>query len=70
MFSFAGSIFGVMKFKVGDIATMIGAQVVGDPEQWISSLAKIEEGNPGSLTFLANPKYESYLYSTQATAVI
>jgi UDP-3-O-[3-hydroxymyristoyl] glucosamine N-acyltransferase len=70
LFSFVGSIFGVMKFKVGDIATMIGAQVVGDPEQWISSLAKIEEGNPGSLTFLANPKYESYLYSTQATAVI
>ena len=70
MFSFGGSIFGVMKFKVGDIATMIGAQVVGDAEQWISSLAKIEEGNPGSLTFLANPKYESFLYTTQATAVI
>lgn len=59
-----------MKFKVGEIAGMIGAQVEGDPEQWISSLAKIEEGGPGSLSFLANPKYEAYLYTTLATAVI
>jgi UDP-3-O-[3-hydroxymyristoyl] glucosamine N-acyltransferase len=59
-----------MKFKVGEIAGMIGAQVDGDPELWISNLSKIEEGSPGSLTFLANPKYESYVYETKASAVI
>lgn len=59
-----------MKFKVGEIAGMIGAQVDGESELWISSLSKIEEGSPGSLTFLANPKYESFVYETKASAVI
>ncbi len=49
---------------------MINAKVEGDPEEWISSLAKIEEGGPGAITFLANPKYESFVYQSQATAVI
>lgn len=61
---------GDMKFKVREIAGMIGAQVDGDAEQWINSLSKIEEGGPGSLTFLANPKYESFVYETKASAVI
>lgn len=59
-----------MKFKVGEIAGMIGAQVEGNADLMISSLSKIEEGGPGSLSFLANPKYESYLYTTAASAVI
>jgi UDP-3-O-[3-hydroxymyristoyl] glucosamine N-acyltransferase len=59
-----------MKYKVGDIAKMVGAVVEGDPEQWINRLAKIEEGSPGSITFLANPKYESHIYGTLASAVI
>ncbi len=59
-----------MKFKVGEIAGMIGAQIEGDSEQMINSLSKIEEGSPGSLTFLANPKYESFVYETKASAVI
>lgn len=59
-----------MKFKVGEIAGMIDAKVEGDPEQWISSLAKIEEGGRGAITFLANPKYESFVYASEATAII
>jgi UDP-3-O-[3-hydroxymyristoyl] glucosamine N-acyltransferase len=70
LISFGLLILGDMKFKVGEIAGMIGAQLEGDGELWISSLSKIEEGGPGSLTFLANPKYESFIYETQASAVI
>ncbi len=70
LISFDGLILGYMKFKVGEIAGMIGAQVVGDPEQEVNSLSKIEEGVPGSITFLANPKYEQYVYDSKATAVI
>ena len=49
----------------GDI---MGGYIGGKPE--ISSVAKIEEATPGSLTFLANPKYEKYLGTTKATAVL
>lgn len=59
-----------MKFKVGEIAAMIGAKVEGDPELVIHALAKIEEGGPGSITFLANPKYETFVYSSQSSAII
>lgn len=59
-----------MKFKVGEIAHLLGAKLEGDPQVEISGLAKIEEGQPGTLTFLANPKYESHIYATGASAVI
>ena len=59
-----------MKFTVGQIAQVVGGTVEGDPEATVSSLAKIEEAGPGSLAFLANAKYEPFLYTTQATAVI
>jgi UDP-3-O-[3-hydroxymyristoyl] glucosamine N-acyltransferase len=59
-----------MKFKVGEIARLIGATVDGDAEVLITALGKIEEGRPGDLTFFANPKYEPYLYTTQASAII
>lgn len=59
-----------MEFKVGEIARLIGATVEGDPEMVVTALGKIEEGRPGDLTFYANPKYENYLYTTQATAII
>jgi UDP-3-O-[3-hydroxymyristoyl] glucosamine N-acyltransferase len=44
--------------------------VEGDAEATVSSLAKIEEAGPGALAFLANAKYEQFLYTTRATAVI
>jgi UDP-3-O-[3-hydroxymyristoyl] glucosamine N-acyltransferase len=59
-----------MKFTVGQIAHVVGGTVEGDAEATVSSLAKIEEAGPGALAFLANAKYEPFLYTTRATAVI
>ncbi len=59
-----------MKFTAAQIASLIGARVEGDPEVAISDIAKIEEGREGALSFVANPKYEHYLYETGASIVI
>ncbi len=59
-----------MKFTVAQIAQLVGGTVEGDPAATVATLAKIEEAGPGALAFLANAKYESFLYSTRATAVI
>lgn len=59
-----------MEFKASEIAALIGGIIEGDPEIVINKLAKIEEGEPNSLSFLANPKYEPYLYTTKAAVVI
>lgn len=59
-----------MEFSAKQIADIIGGRIEGDPEIKISRLSKIEEGEPGTLSFLANPKYEEYIYSTKASLVI
>ena len=59
-----------MEFTVGQIAQVVGGTVEGDANATVSSLAKIEEAGPGALAFLANAKYEPFLYTTGATAVI
>lgn len=59
-----------MKFTVREIAEIIGGKVFGDESLIITSLSKIESGKEGSLSFLANAKYNHFLTSTQATAVI
>ena len=59
-----------MEFTVQQIAEVLGGTVEGDATQRISSLAKIEEAQAGSLTFLSNNKYEPFLYETGASAVI
>ena len=59
-----------MKFTAEQIAGILEGTVVGDPEIEVSKLAKIEEGIQGSLTFLANPKYKSYIYTTKASITI
>ena len=59
-----------MEFKVAQIAGILQAEVVGDPNGVITTVCKIEEGVPGGLTFLANPKYTHYIYETRATAAI
>lgn len=59
-----------MKFTVRQIATLLGGEVAGDDALAITGLAKIDEGKPGDISFLSNLKYESYLYTTQASAVI
>lgn len=59
-----------MKFTAEQIASILEGEVVGDPNAEVYKLAKIEEGTTGSLTFLANPKYANYIYSTDATIAI
>ncbi|WNM18207.1 UDP-3-O-(3-hydroxymyristoyl)glucosamine N-acyltransferase [Flavobacterium capsici] len=59
-----------MKFTAAQIAGILEGEVVGNPDAEVFKLAKIEEGTDGSLTFLANPKYASYIYSTKATITI
>jgi UDP-3-O-[3-hydroxymyristoyl] glucosamine N-acyltransferase len=59
-----------MKFTAAQIAALINARVEGNPEVTISDIAKIEEGREGALSFVANPKYEHYLYDTLASIVI
>jgi len=59
-----------LKFTAEQIAAILEGQVVGDPSIEVSQLAKIEEGKKGALTFLANPKYKSYIYSTKASITI
>ncbi len=59
-----------MEFTVAQVAVMLDGQVVGDNSIKINTLKKIQEGVPGSISFLSNPKYESFIYSTDASAVI
>ncbi|MGY8943415.1 MAG: UDP-3-O-(3-hydroxymyristoyl)glucosamine N-acyltransferase [Flavobacteriales bacterium] len=59
-----------MKFKAQQIADILEGDVIGNPEEEVSKLSKIEEGEKGSLTFLSNPKYNAYLYTTNASVVI
>ncbi|MBC7948359.1 MAG: UDP-3-O-(3-hydroxymyristoyl)glucosamine N-acyltransferase [Chitinophagaceae bacterium] len=59
-----------MTFPATQIALMIQGRIEGNPEAAVTSFAKIEEAQQGQLSFLANPKYEEYLYSTNASVVI
>lgn len=59
-----------MKFTAQQIAGILDGDVVGNPNVEVSKLSKIEEGFEGSLTFLANPKYTPYIYSTKASITI
>ena len=59
-----------MKFTAEQIAGILEGEVVGNPNAEVSKLSKIEEGTEGSLTFLANPKYINFIYSTKATITI
>lgn len=59
-----------MKFTAAQIAGILEGEVVGNPNAEVYKLAKIEEGTEGSLTFLANPKYVNFIYSTAATITI
>ena len=59
-----------MKFTAAQIAGILEGEVEGNPEVDVSKLSKIEEGIPESLSFLSNPKYTQYIYTTKASAVI
>lgn len=59
-----------MQFTAEQIAGLLNGEVEGSPEARVSQLAKIEEGKEGTLSFLSNPKYENYLYTTESSIVI
>lgn len=59
-----------MKFTASQIAGILEGEVDGNPDILVHKLAKIEEGVEGSLTFLSNPKYTQYIYSTEASITI
>jgi len=59
-----------MEFTLNQIAGMLGGEVRGDGNQKISMLGKIQDAREGQIAFLANPKYEQYIYTTKASAVI
>lgn len=59
-----------MEFNAATIASIIQGKVDGDVNATVNSFAKIEEAEKGQLAFLANPKYEDYLYTTRASVVI
>ena len=59
-----------MKFTALQIAALLGGTIEGDPNVEVWNVAKIEEGAPGMLSFLANPKYTPYIYETASSVVI
>jgi len=59
-----------MNFTAGQIADQINGTIVGDRDIDILNISKIEEGSKGSLTFLANPKYTEFIYTTKASVAI
>lgn len=59
-----------MQFSAAQIAHIINGKVEGEPSVAVASFAKIEEAENGQLAFLANPKYEDYLYTTKASVII
>lgn len=59
-----------MEFTAKQISDILNGQILGNPEEVVHKLSKIEEGERGSITFLSNPKYNSWLYSTNASVVI
>lgn len=59
-----------MKFTASQIAGILDGEIEGNPEIAVDKLAKIEEGELGSLTFLSNPKYTPYIYTTKASITI
>jgi UDP-3-O-[3-hydroxymyristoyl] glucosamine N-acyltransferase len=59
-----------MKFTAGQIAALISGSIEGNPDVVVSNVSRIEEGQPETLSFLANPKYTPYIYTTLSSIVI
>ncbi len=59
-----------MEFSALQIAGFLRGTIEGDPNVLVSSFSKIEEGKPGTLSFLSNPKYNQYIYDTEASIVL
>lgn len=59
-----------MEFKASQIASLVNGEIVGNPDSAVNTFSKIEEAFPGAMTFLANPKYTHFIYSTKASIVL
>lgn len=59
-----------MEFTIKQLAALLGGEIKGNENLKISKLATIQEGEENAISFLSNPKYESYIYTTKASAVI
>jgi UDP-3-O-[3-hydroxymyristoyl] glucosamine N-acyltransferase len=59
-----------MEFTAATIAGFLNGEIVGNPDIKVNTIAKIEEGQSGALSFLANPKYEHYIYETKSSVVL
>lgn len=59
-----------MEFKALNIAEFLHGTIEGDENISVSNVSKIEDGKPGTLAFLSNPKYERYIYETEASIVL
>jgi len=59
-----------MEFTAATIAGFLKGEITGNPEIKVNTIAKIEEGRSGALSFLANPKYEHYIYTTASSVVL
>lgn len=62
--------FALMQLSAQELAGILGAVIEGDATVTVNRPAKIEEGESGAISFLANPKYEPYLYTTAASIVV
>ncbi|MEG1748425.1 MAG: UDP-3-O-(3-hydroxymyristoyl)glucosamine N-acyltransferase [Tannerellaceae bacterium] len=59
-----------MEFSAQQIASFLNGTIEGNPDVKVNNFSKIEEGKPGTLSFLANPKYEHHIYNTEASIVL
>ena len=59
-----------MEFSAKQIAAFIQGEIIGDENATVHTFAKIEEGMPGAISFLSNPKYTPYIYETQSTMLM
>ena len=59
-----------MRVTVREVAQLVGGTVIGDEHQPLSGINSLTEAKPGDISFLANPKYDTYLSETKATAVL
>ena len=69
LFSFAQN-FNKMEFTAQKIAEYLKGTIEGNPDVSVNNISRIEEGKPGTLTFLANPQYTHYIYTTNASVVL
>ena len=59
-----------MEFSVKEVAYLLKGEIDGDASKIVSKLGKIQDADKFSISFLSNPKYENFIYSTKAAAVI